>query len=192
MEDGLKNKWRMRLKTARRRRAQLNLKNFPSEKWFLKQLARIGAVNLPRRNLCLLRRYFGDFVWIRERLVLEIDGSSHEGKAEYDARRDAELKANGYRVVRINAYDMDAATRFLSENMKMLKTKPPERIKTVAKSKPTIFDSSQRKIEIKKCKARNASLLADLQKRRANFERDLRIRQGLVKYPASRRHKRAF
>lgn len=185
----MKNKWRMRLKTARRR-AQLNLKNFPSEKWFLKQLARVGAVNLPRRNLCLLRRYFGDFVWIRERLVLEIDGSSHEGKAEYDARRDAELKANGYRVVRINAYDMDAATRFLSENMKMLQTKPPERIKTVAKSKPTILDSSQRKIEIKKCKARNASLLADLQKRRANFERDLRIRQGLVKYPASRRYKR--
>jgi very-short-patch-repair endonuclease len=42
-----------------------------------------------------------DFVCVRARLVVEVDGDSHASQAEYDAQRTAWLQAyKGYRVVR--------------------------------------------------------------------------------------------
>jgi len=44
--------------------------------------------------------YIVDFVCPEYRLVLEVDGGQHSASAPYDARRDAWLAANGYRVLR--------------------------------------------------------------------------------------------
>jgi very-short-patch-repair endonuclease len=43
--------------------------------------------------------YFADFVCLEHKLVIELDGSQHSG-SEYDAVRDAELTARGFRVLR--------------------------------------------------------------------------------------------
>jgi very-short-patch-repair endonuclease len=49
--------------------------------------------------------YFIDFLCVSERLVVEVDGEGHE--AESDDRKTGWLEANGYRVLRIPAVDVD-------------------------------------------------------------------------------------
>jgi len=44
--------------------------------------------------------YIVDFVSFDKKLVIELDGSQHAAHAGYDTRRDACLKANGFRVLR--------------------------------------------------------------------------------------------
>ena len=56
--------------------------------------------------------FVADFYCHDHKLVIELDGDSHEGRAEYDARRTEYLKAQGVRVVRFGnddvIQDMDA------------------------------------------------------------------------------------
>jgi len=90
--------------TIKKRRDELNSKQFPSEKWFKGVLDSHG-IGAYRRNVCLEKRYFGDFVFRSIRLVVEIDGSSHIGKEDYDFRRDQFLRSRGWRVERIPVRD---------------------------------------------------------------------------------------
>ena len=52
--------------------------------------------------------YYVDFVSVRMKLVIEVDGSQHyEDEAmAYDARRTAMIEALGYRVVRFATTDV--------------------------------------------------------------------------------------
>jgi len=49
----------------------------------------------------IIGNYIVDFYCHQAALVLEIDGSSHDGRQDYDAVRDGYLAALGMRVVRI-------------------------------------------------------------------------------------------
>ena len=49
-----------------------------------------------------IENFILDFVCFKSRCVVEIDGPSHEGQAGKDARRDALLAAQGFRVLRIS------------------------------------------------------------------------------------------
>jgi very-short-patch-repair endonuclease len=49
-------------------------------------------------------RYVVDFMCFRHRLIIEADGYWHD--AEADVRRDAELAAQGYRVLRFDNRDI--------------------------------------------------------------------------------------
>jgi very-short-patch-repair endonuclease len=51
-------------------------------------------------------RYFADFACRDAKLIIEIDGSQHQDRAEYDARRTATLEAFGWRVLRFDNYDV--------------------------------------------------------------------------------------
>ena len=46
--------------------------------------------------------YFADFYCAELNLVIEIDGSSHDDKYEYDKRRDEYMEKLGLRVIRIS------------------------------------------------------------------------------------------
>jgi lysyl-tRNA synthetase class 2 len=48
-----------------------------------------------------LAGYVVDFVCIKRRLIVEVDGSQHFDNATYDARRTQELEALGFRVLRV-------------------------------------------------------------------------------------------
>jgi very-short-patch-repair endonuclease len=61
--------------------------------------------------------YFLDFVCLSRGLAVEVDGASHEHRAEWDARRDAVLLANGLRTLRIPAVDV---RDHLTEVMEMI------------------------------------------------------------------------
>lgn len=106
--------WLLNRKTIRKRRHELNRKNFPSETWFEKLLYEKGLGGY-QRNYPLLNRFFGDFVWVKEKIVVEIDGSSHEGKESYDKRRDFALACEGYVVHRIRYHDMVLAKEILEK-----------------------------------------------------------------------------
>ncbi|MFZ3017205.1 MAG: endonuclease domain-containing protein [Gallionella sp.] len=45
-------------------------------------------------------RYIVDFVCMERRLIIEIDGGQHAEQVEYDKRRDAWLRSQGYTVLR--------------------------------------------------------------------------------------------
>jgi very-short-patch-repair endonuclease len=68
--------------------------------------------NLRRRQLdgwkfrrqAPIGRYVVDFVCFAARLIVELDGSSHDDeKDEYDERRQAWLESQGFRVLRLSA-----------------------------------------------------------------------------------------
>jgi very-short-patch-repair endonuclease len=44
--------------------------------------------------------YFADFACVEQRLVIELDGWSHEATVEHDLRREAQIEAAGFRVIR--------------------------------------------------------------------------------------------
>ena len=60
-----------------------------------------------RLNGCKFRRqhpigpFFADFACIEHRLVVELDGESHDWTYERDAARERSLARDGYRVLRI-------------------------------------------------------------------------------------------
>lgn len=107
------HKKRERKRLLQKRRGELNAKNFPSEVWFLKMLKKRGYDRF-LRNYPLLKTFYGDFVWRRAKVVVEIDGSSHDGKEGYDAWRDRLLSKNGYTVYRIRMNDTDKAMEVLN------------------------------------------------------------------------------
>jgi very-short-patch-repair endonuclease len=46
--------------------------------------------------------YIADFICRKVRLIIEIDGSSHQHKIEADHNRDMELASLGYKIVRVS------------------------------------------------------------------------------------------
>jgi very-short-patch-repair endonuclease len=62
--------------------------------------------------------YIVDFYCPAERLAIELDGSAHHGREEYDRKRDADLAAYGVRVLRFpNFRVMAHPDRFRAEVM---------------------------------------------------------------------------
>ncbi|KQS54063.1 hypothetical protein ASG17_14055 [Brevundimonas sp. Leaf363] len=61
--------------------------------------------------------YFLDFVCMSRGLVIEVDGASHEHRAEWDQQRDAALARHGLRTIRIPAIDV---RDHLTEVMEMI------------------------------------------------------------------------
>ena len=50
--------------------------------------------------------YFADFLCREARLIVELDGYSHDTRVEHDLRRDAYVKAEGYRLLRFSNADV--------------------------------------------------------------------------------------
>jgi very-short-patch-repair endonuclease len=65
--------------------------------WFLLRDRRLAGVKFRRQ--VPIGPYVADFASIQNHLIIELDGGQHADNAG-DARRDAFLKANGWRVLR--------------------------------------------------------------------------------------------
>jgi len=63
--------------------------------------------------------YYADFCCLALRIVVELDGDTHEGLEERDARKDAYLAKSAFRVLRFwndDVYrDVDAVVRAIAE-----------------------------------------------------------------------------
>ena len=65
------------------------------------QALRGGQLCVTFRRQVPLRGFIVDFYASRAKLIIEVDGGYHVEQAEADARRDGELSARGYRVLRL-------------------------------------------------------------------------------------------
>lgn len=76
--------------------------------------------------------YIADFAWLSARLIVEVDGDTHETSAgrRHDARRDAFLRAQGFTVLRFDNSDViDAPDHVFTEierHLRQLMTGYPE------------------------------------------------------------------
>lgn len=72
--------------------------------------------------------YFADFLSRELKLVVELDGFSHDLAPEADARREAWMQAEGYCVLRFGNGDVmtnvEGVARAISEEIARLQSKP--------------------------------------------------------------------
>ena len=59
-----------------------------------------------------------DFVCIKEKLIIELDGPVHDKRKAYDERRDAWLRSQGYRVIRFKNEDLEQTPVKVIEQIK--------------------------------------------------------------------------
>lgn len=74
-----------------------------SERMMARVLFYLGCDVEPQQILC---GYIVDFLDRGNKVVIEVDGSSHIGKEAEDAERDAVMRAEGYRVIRVGAWEV--------------------------------------------------------------------------------------
>ncbi|MGD9885254.1 MAG: endonuclease domain-containing protein [Reyranella sp.] len=61
--------------------------------------------------------YICDFACVEARVIIELDGSQHVEQSAYDARRDALLRSNGFRVLRFWNQDVLSRTDSILETI---------------------------------------------------------------------------
>ena len=97
VKEGTWNTWKTR-----------NIRSFPElfvENYFLKKGIRFETEKYISKNSLGINKkggYFLDFYFQNYKLDLEIDGSQHKSRKEYDYIRDNLLSKNGYKVIRLD------------------------------------------------------------------------------------------
>ncbi|AYV46375.1 endonuclease [Caulobacter flavus] len=66
--------------------------------WKLVRNRRLGGFRFLRQHP--IERYIADFVCEAGKLIVELDGATHEGREDHDARRTQILELFGYMVLR--------------------------------------------------------------------------------------------
>ncbi|MDG2530528.1 endonuclease domain-containing protein [Caulobacter endophyticus] len=85
-------------KTVNARRLRRDQTLAEKTMWALVRNRRLGGFRFLRQ--LPIDRYFADFVCEAGKLVVELDGASHEGREDYDERRTETLELFGYVVLR--------------------------------------------------------------------------------------------
>ena len=98
----------------------------PAERklWSRLRNDQLNGVNFRRQHA--VGKYIPDFCAVKEKLIIELDGSQHLEQEEYDGERTKYLESQGYKVIRFwnnqIMNDMDgvilAITYALEENQK--------------------------------------------------------------------------
>jgi very-short-patch-repair endonuclease len=78
----------------------------PAEKILWKHLKANRLSGLHFRRQQIVHGYFADFYCHRHELIVEVDGGIHELQEEYDAEREAYLRALGFRIIRFTNEDV--------------------------------------------------------------------------------------
>lgn len=95
------------------------------------RLKRLRAEGFHIRRQVPFRGYVLDFACFSRRLVVEVDGASHEqpDQAKHDAVRDAVLKREGFQVIRVSNTDvrenLDGVMYLLRTRLAEAEVSPP-------------------------------------------------------------------
>jgi very-short-patch-repair endonuclease len=84
--------------TGRARSLRRNSTDAEGKLWFHLRNRQLGSWKFARQEP--IGPYYADFVCRERGLIVEVDGGQH-AESLYDEKRDAELAALGYRVVRV-------------------------------------------------------------------------------------------
>jgi len=86
--------------------------------WLQIKGGKLKGLDFDRQKV--IQNYIVDFYCAEKKVVIEIDGSSHSEKADYDERRDRYLESEGLTVIHILDGDvkqnMEAVMLFLEEH----------------------------------------------------------------------------
>jgi len=85
-------------KTANARRLRQNQTLAEKTLWALVRNRRLGGFRFLRQ--VAIDRYFADFVREAAKVIVELDGPTHEGREDHDSRRTEVLELFGYIVLR--------------------------------------------------------------------------------------------
>lgn len=75
----------------------------PSERMMARVLYYLGCDVEPQQ---VVLGYIADFLDRENKVVIEVDGTSHDGRSGYDRERDQVMRAAGYRVIRIQTWEV--------------------------------------------------------------------------------------
>jgi len=83
-----------------RRAGELRREPTPAERklWSVLRGNKLNGVSFRRQHA--IGNYIVDFVSIKKKLIIELDGSQHLEQTEYDEERTAYLESQGYKVIR--------------------------------------------------------------------------------------------
>ena len=83
-----------------RRAGELRKEPTPAERklWAYLRGDKLDGVNFRRQHA--IGNYIADFVAIKKKLIVELDGSQHLQQAPYDAERTRYFESVGYKVIR--------------------------------------------------------------------------------------------
>jgi len=76
-----------------------------SEEWLWRRLSGSKTGFAFRRQL-VIANFIVDFACTKARLVVEVDGGSHEGRGRQDARKDRVLQALGWAMLRVADHEV--------------------------------------------------------------------------------------
>jgi very-short-patch-repair endonuclease len=126
----------------------LNKSNFKSELWFIKFLDDV-ILNIDfRRNFPILNRFFADFYFDKLKLVIEIDGKSHDDSKEYDDKRDALFRKRSLTVIRIKHGDATKAKEVINNIVSTYSGYRPNKKRKVKYSEPKKLKKNGKKNKI--------------------------------------------
>jgi len=82
------------------RAGELRKEPTPAERklWIYLRGNKLNGVNFRRQHA--IGNFIPDFVSIKKKLIIELDGSQHLEQSEYDAERSKYFELLGYRVIR--------------------------------------------------------------------------------------------
>ena len=77
--------------------------------------------------------YFADFLCREAKLIVELDGYTHDNSTDYDARRDAYCRAQGYSILRFTNADvltnLEGVMSHIAATLAHLPTPNPSRLR---------------------------------------------------------------
>jgi very-short-patch-repair endonuclease len=77
-----------------------------SKLWAVLRGEKLNGVNFRRQHA--IGNYIIDFISVKRKLAIELDGGQHLEQSEYDSQRTAYLESQGYKVIRFwNSQVMD-------------------------------------------------------------------------------------
>nr|WP_294337818.1 DUF559 domain-containing protein [uncultured Sphingomonas sp.] len=72
--------------------------------WLALRAERLNGIKFRRQKV--IGRYIADFAARDPMLVVEVDGDTHGGREDYDAKRTRFFEEQGYRVIRFSNLDV--------------------------------------------------------------------------------------
>lgn len=112
-----------------KQKALKNRKNQTYPEKLFWNLLRNDKLGVKFRRQHIIYTYIVDFVCLEVGLILEIDGSSHDDKVEYDELRTKELEYFGFKIKRFKNVDIIENSNWVESQIKNmvaeLKTKKP-------------------------------------------------------------------
>lgn len=91
-------------KTVRARDLRQNQTPFERAMWKLLRAHQLAGFGFRRQHP--IGPYFADFACPAGRLIVELDGNSHEGREQSDANRDETLREMGWTTLRFHNVDL--------------------------------------------------------------------------------------